>query len=179
MKELLIEVKDTSKEIKNTRKYLKYCDNNNIKIKYNTDNEKLKIIEKAINIKDIKKRYEFIYDYVCDYIDKKYIDCNYCDFKDNVCRYYREKNDLSHKNGCCYNDKRGGLCEHLKNNKCSIKSISCKLYSCPLLRENDINFKIKNIPLIKYFFNIKQKYYIKYSFFKDKDYVINKLLEKK
>ena len=179
MKEYVIEVKDVDKEIKNAKKYLKYCDTNNYNIKYNTDDDTLKKIEKAINIKDIKKRYEFIYDTVCDYIDKKYLDCNYCEFKDDICKYYREKNELNHKNGCCYNEKRGGLCEHLKNGKCSIKSISCKLYSCPILRENKINFRIKDIPLIKYFFNIKQKYYIKYSFFKDKDYVIDKLLEKK
>ena len=33
MKDLIIEVKDVNKEIKNTKKYLKYCDsNNNIRI---------------------------------------------------------------------------------------------------------------------------------------------------
>ena len=179
MEELVIDVRDIGYEIKNTKKYLKYCDVNNYNIKYNTDDEILKAIEKVVNIKNIKKRYEFIYDYVCNYIDKKYLDCNYCEFKDDICKYYREKNDLEHKNGCCYNEKRGGVCEHLKDGKCLIKSISCKLYSCPALRENNINFKMKDIPLIKYFFNIRQKYYIKYSFFKDKDYVINKLLEKK
>ena len=56
MKVLNIDVKDVNKEIKNTKKYLKYCDKNNCKIKYNTDNYELKNIEKAINIKDITKR---------------------------------------------------------------------------------------------------------------------------
>ena len=176
---LNIDVKDVNKEIKNTKKYLKYCDKNNCKIKYNTDNYDLKNIEKAINIKDINKRYSFIYDTVCDFIDKKYLECNYCEFKDDICKYFRKNNQLNHKNGCCYSDARGGLCEHLKDKHCNIKSISCKLYACPILRENKINFKMKDIPLIKYFFNIKQKYYIKYSFFKDKTYVMYKLIEKK
>ena len=113
MKDLIIDVKDINKEIKNTKKYLKYCDNNNCKIKYNTNDETLKQIEKAINEKDLTKRYSYIYDVVCDYIDKKYLECNYCEFKDDVCKYFRENNDLNHKNGCCYSKARGGLCEHL------------------------------------------------------------------
>ena len=177
---LNIDVKNVKKEIKKTKKYLKYCDKNNYKIKYlNTNDFFLKNIEKAINIKDINKRYSFIYDIVCDYIDDKYLNCNYCDFKDDVCIFFRSQNKMDHKNGCCYSDARGGLCEHLKDKHCQIKSISCKLYSCPILRDNKIYFKLKDIPLIKYFFNIKQKYIIKYSFFKDKTYVLYKLIEKK
>ena len=173
---VIVDVKNVNRTIRKTKYYINLCDKNNYKIKYLTNNKELKRIEKVINIKDINKRYNFIYDKVCDYIDKKYLTCNYCDFKDNVCVYYRSLNKMDHINGCCMQDFRGGICEHLKNNKCSIKSISCKLYSCPILRENKINFKMRDIPLIKYFFNIKQKYYIKYSFFKDKDYVIDKLI---
>ena len=180
MKDLIIEVKDVNKEIKNTKKYLKYCDSNNCKIKFKgTKDFWLKNIEKAINTKDIFKRYSFIYDTVCKYIDKKYLECNYCEFENDVCRFFRERGELNHKNGCCYSDSRGGLCEHLKDRHCEISAISCKLYACPVLRENKINFRMKDIPLIKYFFNIKQKYYIKYSFFKDKTYVMYKLMEKK
>jgi len=178
MKKMIIDVKNIKKEIKKTKKYLKYCNKNNMKIIFNTDDITLKQIEKAINTKNIKKRYNYIYDAVCDYIDDKYSKCNYCEFKNDVCKYFRERNDLNHKNGCCFSESRGGLCNHLENGKCNIKSISCKLYSCPILRDNKINFKMKDIPLIKYFFNIRQKYILKYSFFKDKKYVINKLLEK-
>ena len=182
-----IDNKNVNKVIKNTKKVLKICDENNYKLKFNTignitDDDNLfwiKNIEDVINIKNIDERYSFIYDKVCEYIDKKYMKCNYCDFKDNVCIYFRYHNMLEHKNGCCYSDARGGLCENLVNNSCKIKSISCKLYSCEYLRKNKINFRMKNIPLIKYFFNIKQKYYIKYSFFKDKDYVIDKLINNK
>ena len=179
MKELIIDVKNVNKEIKKTKKYLKYCDKNNCKIKYKTQNKTLKQIEKAINIKDTFKRYNYIYDTVCDYIDKEYINCNYCEFEDDICRYFRITNEFDHKYGCCYSEYRGGLCQYLDKDHCTIKSISCKLYSCPILRNNNINFRMKDIPLIKYFFNVKQKYYIKYSFFKDKPYIMYKLMEKK
>ena len=131
----------------------------------------------AINIKDKSKRYSFIYDTVCDYIDKKYLECNYCDFKDDVCVFFRNHPKIMHKDGCCYSDARGGLCENLKNHRCQIKSISCKLYSCETLRNKKVYFKIKDIPLLKYFFNLKQKYILKYSFFKPKSYVMYKLME--
>ena len=131
----------------------------------------------AINIKDKSKKYSFIYDTVCDYIDKKYLECNYCDFKDDVCVFFRNHPKIMHKDGCCYSDARGGLCENLKNHRCQIKSISCKLYSCEYLRNKKVYFKIKDIPLLKYFFNLKQKYILKYSFFKPKSYVMYKLME--
>ena len=178
-KKLIINItnKNSNRVIKNTKLIINLCDKNSYKLKFDfiekiKDEEKLielKNIEKAVNIKDINKRYSFIYDSVCEYIDNK----------DDVCIYFRYHKNFEHKNGCCFSDARGGLCENLVNNACKIKSISCKLYSCEYLRKNKVNFKMKNIPLIKYFFNIKQQYYIKYSFFKDKNYVMNKLIENK
>lgn len=189
MRVIKIEIsnKNIDKIIKNTRKIVKYCDKNNYKLKFIYNNEhitreinnNLFNIETAVNIKNIKERYSFIYDYICDYIDDKYLNCNYCDFKNDVCIYFRTNKDFSHKNGCCYSKKRGGLCEHFKNNSCQIKSISCKLYSCEVLRKNKVSFKINDFVLIKYFFNLKQKYFIKYSFFKPKKFVLNKLIEGK
>ena len=56
MRELVIDVKNVDKEIKKTKKYLKFCDKNNYKIKYkNTNDFWIKNIEEAINIKDISK----------------------------------------------------------------------------------------------------------------------------
>ena len=77
-----------------------------------------------------------------------------------------------HKDGCCYSDARGGLCENLKNHRCQIKSISCKLYSCEYLRNKKVYFKIKDIPLLKYFFNLKQKYILKYIFYSRHNYYL-------
>ena len=187
MEKLILNLTDETieKYIKNTKKLIKLCDKNNLELelKYDSITNKELLnnminIKTAINIKDKYKRYEFIYDIICNDLDKK-LNTNYCEFKNDICKYFREKNELNHKNGCCYSDSRGGLCKYLDKDHCTIKSISCKLYSCPTLRENNINFKIREIPLLKYFFNIKQKYYLKYSFFKDKTYVMYKLMEKK
>ena len=62
------------------------------------DNIELYNIMHAINIKDKSKRYSFIYDTVCDYIDKKYLECNYCDFKDDICVFFRNHPKIMHKN---------------------------------------------------------------------------------
>ena len=89
------------------------------------NNGPFKTLEKAINIKDKKERYSFIYDEVCKFLDNEYITKNLCDFKDNVCAYYRSINEFDHKNGCCFSAKRGGFCNNLDLDHCKISSISC------------------------------------------------------
>ena len=64
-----------------------------------------------------------------------------------------------------------------KNKRCSIKCIGCKFFTCDYLRKKGINYKVNSIPYIKYFFNIRQKLICKYSFFTEKDIIINKLLK--
>ena len=141
--------------------------------------EENKQLEKANSFKSIKDKYNYIYDTVCDFLDSKYIGCNYCDFKDDVCKYFR-KIDSNHKMGCCYSDKRGGLCPNFKKDgSCKIRSISCKLYACPMLRDEKLYFKVNDIPLLKYNFNLKQKWWIKQSFFQTKEDTLIKLYENK
>ena len=133
----------------------------------------------AKSFNNVVDKYNYIYDTVCDFLDSKYIGCNYCDFKDDVCKYFREI-DPTHKMGCCYSDKRGGLCPNLKKDgSCKIRSISCKLYACPMLRDKKLYFKINDIPLLKYNFNLKQKWWIKQSFFQTKEDTLIKLYENK
>ena len=142
-----------------------------------TKEEKLQL-EKANSFKTVEDKYNYIYDTVCDFLDSKYIGCNYCDFKDDVCKYFRQI-DPTHKMGCCYADKRGGLCKNLENGTCKIKSISCKLYACPMLRDEKLYFKINDIPLLKYNFNLRQKWWIKQSFFQTKEDTLMRLYENK
>lgn len=133
----------------------------------------------AKSFNNVVDKYNYIYDTVCDFLDSKYIGCNYCDFKDDVCKYFREI-DPNHKMGCCYSDKRGGLCPNLKKDgSCKIRSISCKLYACPMLRDKKLYFKINDIPLLKYNFNLRQKWWIKQSFFQTKEDTLIKLYENK
>ena len=133
----------------------------------------------AVNIKDSRKRYSYIYDIVCDYLDYQFIDLNVCGFKDNVCLGVKNKSHCPEsKNGCCYGTNRG-LCKKYVNGKCTIKSISCKLFTCRYLRKQDVMFKINSIPLLKYFFNPMQKFILWDSIFKDKDAIIELLMKYK
>ncbi len=146
----------------------------------NFPNEKIKIQAiNALNIKDIKKRYEYIYDTVCKYLDDEFSHKNLCQFQNNQCISVRNNSHCpSSKYGCCYGPKRG-LCEHMKNGKCSIKSISCKLFTCRYLKANKVKYPIKEIPLLNYFFNLRQKYILSNSIFKDKAEIISLLLKSK
>ena len=190
---LLIDLKENNKKeiIKNTKKILKKCDQNDLVVVLLDNNKKIEKLEdedidtilkifKAINIKDTYERYNYIYDEVCDYLDKKIIEYNLCDFDENsVCKYYREY-DNTHYNGCCYREDRG-LCKYFdeEEKRCVDKGISCKFYLCPAIRKTGFVFRQKDIPLIRYFFNIKQKFIIRYSILKPKLYVLYKLMEKK
>lgn len=140
--------------------------------------DKIRFIQ-AINIKDKKKRYSYIYDIVCDDLDKDFINNNICGFEDNICISVKNKSHCKEsKNGCCYGTNRG-LCKNFYNGKCNIKSISCKLFTCRYLRKNKIKYKINDIPLLKYFFNIRQKFILDTSIFKDKDEILELLLKNK
>ena len=132
----------------------------------------------AANIKNLEKRYNYIYDIVCDYLDNEFQEKNICQFRNNKCigvtDGYHCKESV---NGCCYGRKRG-LCKNFNKGKCSIKSISCKLFTCRYLKKNKIKYHSDNIPLLKYFFNKRQKTIIEDSIFIDKEQIINMLLKK-
>ena len=132
MEKLIINLTDDNinKHIKNTKKIIKLCDKNNLELQliYNDKkltnkdikNEKLRdivTIMNAINIKDKYKRYEYIYNTVCSYLDER-INTNYCEFKDDICIRDRLKNN-NHKNGCC-ECKGRGKCKYLIDSKCTL-----------------------------------------------------------
>ena len=131
----------------------------------------------AFNEKDLEKRYSYIYDYMCNYLDKNV--CNLCDFKDNKCVANRMKKSVHDINGCCY-FRNEGFCKLFKDKKCTNPNISCKLFMCSLV-EKKIGFESlpKNYLLLDYFFNRKQKYILQRSYRKKKEYTIKLLLENK
>lgn len=137
----------------------------------------------AIFKKDKKERYSYIYDIVCESLDKCFAEHNLCDFKNDKCA---EKRHTAVNVGCCRHYKNKILgpllkhnfvqCEYLINKKCSIKCISCKLFTCDYLKKQGIQFKIKDIFLLDTFFNPIQKYIIKTSVFTPKEHIIKRLL---
>lgn len=178
--------------IKNTKSLIKLCDKYNYEVDliYNDKRldetylkkdikENLKdiiTIMHAINIKDIAKRYDYIYDTVCGYLDEK-IKTNYCEFKDGICIKYRIK-DPSHKNGCC-ECKGRGRCKYLIDGVCTMKScMACKLFTCHTLKKKGINQNINDFALTRYFFNSKEKDILQFSYWTRKEEVMKKLLSK-
>lgn len=145
---------------------------------------------KVILINNSSKQYEFIYDTVCDYLDSQFHNCNLCDFKNDQCVANRAGRCCKHTTmGCCYSFdyasiyeprlvKNVKLCKYMKNKSCSTSNISCKLFTCTYLREKNIKFDTRKILLLDCFFNSKQHEVIRSNFFRSREEILNKLLEK-
>ena len=176
---LIIDVVD-NKIVKKIKKIIKYCDKNNFNVKFNINNKELdkslKEVEKALNIKDKEKRYNYIYDRICFDLDEK-IKTNYCEFCNDICFRDREKNN-NHKNGCCECAGRG-KCKYLINSECTMKTcMACKLFTCPALKKKGIKQSINDFVLSN-FFDSKEKYILENSFWTPKEIVMERLLKKK
>ncbi len=151
--------------------------NKNIDIKKEKDERIINLyhLEKALNIKNKKERYEYIYDVVCDYLDSNFYGKNLCEFKNNKCLGDRNKK-FEKSCGCC-NGRDRGTCKYLVGGRCSIKCMACKLFTCPSLKKKGIKFRVRDIPLLKYFFSLRQKEVLAYTIFTPKDEVIEKLIK--
>lgn len=142
-------------------------------------------IDHALTIAGIKERYEYVYDSICDYLDNKFKENNYCDFKDGTCISNRSGIGKNRQMGCCYSfrldmfanmrDKK--LCKHLGNNGCDTKCVSCKLYTCKYLDKKGIRFSLFSFPKLDKVFNRKQIEVLKYNCFRTKEEIIDKLVE--
>ena len=92
-----------------------------------------------------------------------------------------KRNGKSKRNtmGCCYHFNKIGifgkinLCENLRDRACTIKCISCKLFTCDYINKK---YRIKDIFLLDYFFNPIQKLVIKSNCFNTKEQIMKKLL---
>ena len=159
---------------------------NYLKKKHEKDiNKKLKLIKKVLKKKDIKERYSYLYDLLCDYLDNEFKEKNICDFNCGICKkkmHLKEKNIKkdTYINGCChsYIDKKD--CDHLnKDGSCNVKCLGCKLFTCNYLKKQGYKYKLKNIYLSRYFFNYWQRNFIEYTFRKPKEYVLNGILKRR
>lgn len=165
------------KDIKSNFKRLKkYKDKEYIIINDEKD-ELLRSFINAFNEKDIEKRYNYIYDYMCDYLDKNV--CSLCRFKNDRCEGNRKGTSVHEKDGCCY-FRNEGFCTLFKDKQCTNPNISCKLFMCPII-EKEMGFKSipKNYLLLDYFFNRKQKEILQHSYRKLKKDTIKVLINNK
>ena len=170
---MIIEV--TTKDKKNNYKRLKKYRDANVKLTNNSKDELELAFIKAFNQKDLKKRYNYIYDYMCKYLDENVNVL--CDFKDNKCIANRLNKSVNEINGCCYFKRV--LCKSQYSKRCNNPNISCKLFICEYVEKKIMKFKSlpKNYLLLDYFFNRKQKELLQRNYKKPKKDLINELLE--
>lgn len=123
----------------------------------------------------VQERYEFIYDTVWKELDDLWNVGYFCQFSGNICERHRKTGLEDHRDGCC-NGKSRGVCSHLKNGRCEVQSIACKLFTCRYLEKKGIRFRVRDFPLLNYFFNRKQKEVLTYQFFRTKEETIDELM---
>lgn len=143
----------------------------------------LKKALEALMQSDLYERYEIVYDFICEELDKKFSDNSICQFEDNRCIANRKYNDKSKIMGCCYSFNYNGikfsdikLCEHQKNQRCEVKCLGCKLFTCDYLKKHGIKFSLENMPLALAFFSKKQREILRTTFFTSKENVLTKVI---
>ncbi len=144
---------------------------------------------KAAYILDKAKRIDFIYDTICDFLDKEFKQNNYCDFQNNKCIACRHGMTEHADNGCCYSFEIAAFfslsmvkneqpCIHLSDHGCSTRNIACKLVSCKYLANKGVKFSPFKFLLIRCFLNLKQIDVISYNFFTTREQILEKLKKK-
>jgi len=172
-------------------KIYEYSYKNNIKVKdiflvnydRNINNnymiKELDSLLKAYLLK-YEDRINYIYDYMCDYLDLEFKEFNLCDFKDNKCVSRRDLECSGCKNpvtyGCCYT--KGRVCPNLINSSCTIKSLSCKFFTCRYLEKRGIKYRPWDYLIVKLFLSKRQMRIIDESLYTSKEIIINKLLRR-
>lgn len=135
-------------------------------------------IDNILNINDLRIKYSMAIDYISDYLINNFKIYDICDFQGDKCISNRLNKSSRSCDGCCYKF-RTGVCKYLKNKKCSIDCISCKLFMCNYLEKKYGRIKLQKILPVKKIFNRRQLEIIRTSFFKDKDEIIELLINNK
>lgn len=168
-------------------------DNYNLLGIITNSNEKIIQVFKAIFIKDLKERFNFIYNIAMNEAEKFVKENNHCDFQNNICINYREnkkyKKYENRPNGCCSANFRLSVflarpihiheCEHLQNGKCKEENLACKIFFCNYLKKKfKLEYSVNNIMILKSLLNKKQLLILEHNFFIKKDVLIEHLLKK-
>ena len=103
-----------------------------------------KAICTALNIKNKKKRIEYVYDYCINRVDEFYREKNYCNFENGQCKCQREENS-NRKNGCCL------ICVYQTENGCPTQNLSCKLFYCNEISKKQEMFPLRDLKILKVF----------------------------
>ena len=129
-------------------------------------NKDYKEIVNALNLKNKKRRIEYIYDSAIEYINKYYVD-DLCKFVNNQCVAQR-KNNGKEINGCCKK------CHLVTDKGCPSVNLSCKLIYCKTALGNVKELKFSDIPILKCL-SYSQRLVLKSSFFNTKESILKDL----
>ncbi len=131
-----------------------------------------------LNTRKKREKYNLIYDYACFYLDNEFQNKKLCDFKKDICICNREK-DKNIVSSCCVRNTNNQPCKYFDNNQkiCTIKCITCKLYTCPYLRAKGVQYQVNSISYLKYHLSFRQKLICCNRFFKDKEEIIDEFMK--
>ena len=141
-----------------------------------------------MTIEDKRQRYEYVYDALCDFLDNRFRENNYCDFVDSKCaamrKYAGPKEDFDTNVGCCISFDWVGrravhnhkTCKHLVNKTCDTKCLACKFYTCDYLRDKGVVFDMSEFPEVMKVFNKKQITVLIVNLFHSKEDIIDRLI---
>ena len=129
---------------------------------------------------NIKEKYSFAYNKVCDLLDEYFTKYNFCDFQNNYCARKRKLNGRYYKstlqNGCCFT--KGRVCPFFINGMCTKRCIADKIFTCGYLRRQGIKFKASDFLLLKEILNIRGLYLVDNSLFHDEEELYKVITEK-
>lgn len=106
-----------------------------------SDNNDLREIVMALNIKNRRERITYVFDEAISVLNNYYSD-DLCQFKDGKCIVQREKN-IDRVNGCCR------LCPIVTDKGCPSVNIMCKLIYCKRALGNIKLLKMSDIKILK------------------------------
>lgn len=128
-----------------------------------------------LNLKTNGERLNFVYDLVCEKMERDISRYGYCLFEsNNKCIAQRDnakwpENEI---NGCCFEIGKKRECQYLGDKKCKIKCVSCRVFTCKYLKDRGVDFDVRRNILVRYNLNILQRAEFVWNFFETKDQII-------
>ena len=164
-KTIIINNEKDYKKLLSKLKYYKYYKFTSFNIINNINNQDIDIINKALNIKNKRKRIIYIYDELVKYLNEYYRE-DLCKFENDKCFVQRKNNN---KFGCC------AECPLVKSGTgCPTSNVSCKLIYCKPALSNIKRIKLIEISISRCL-SIIQRFILRFDVFSTREQIINDL----
>ena len=134
-------------------------------VNFVSDNQEIKDIIKALNIKKRNMRIRYVYDRSCLYVDRFWDNKNICGFRNNKC--YTQRNN-SYINGCCRR------CFYQSDKGCRTANLTCKMFYCSEVRKRNKVPSFNDIKILK-LLSIRQRIILKHDYFSSREEVLGDL----